>query len=181
MWAHWMCLALILTSSASIQFKTWSVVQVKLRSNWFHGKASSELKFFLNMTKQESRSFTVEGHSRLLVHGKESSYVTMQPSVGQRGAAVWQHCVWFQGERRLWSCGGEAAAYRTSRSCRHLLWKLSHHFGLEIWTSLWAESEVQGGEVYHRAVPHDKGQRLGLRGKPSSFFMTFSKVASPST
>lgn len=46
-------------------------------------------------------------------------------------------------------------------------------------TSLWAESEVQGGEVYHRAVPHDKGQRLGLRGKSSSCSMTFSKVASP--
>lgn len=48
-------------------------------------------------------------------------------------------------------------------------------------TSLRAESEVQGGEVYHRAVPHDKGQRLGLRGKSSSFFMTFFKSCIPST
>lgn len=116
-----------------------------------------------------------------------------------------------QGQRGLRPRRGEAAAHGTSRSGRHLLWKLSHHAGLEIrkwnsactlwwwfltfstlslrksvqfqffylvsnWTvcvrsalslagtSFWAESEVQGGEVHHRAVPHDKGQRLGLRG-----------------
>lgn len=48
-------------------------------------------------------------------------------------------------------------------------------------TSLWTESEVQGGEVHHRAIPHDKGQRLGLRRKSSFFFMTFSKSCIPLT
>lgn len=46
-------------------------------------------------------------------------------------------------------------------------------------TSLWAESEVQGGEVYHRAVPHDKGQRLGLRGEIFIFLHDFFKRLHP--
>lgn len=30
-------------------------------------------------------------------------------------------------------------------------------------TSLWTQSEIQRGEVHHWALPHDKGQRLGLK------------------
>lgn len=46
-------------------------------------------------------------------------------------------------------------------------------------TSIWNESKVQGGQVHYRALSHDKGQWLGLKGKSSALFMTFSKVASP--
>lgn len=37
-----------------------------------------------------------------------------------------------QSERGLWTCRGEASAHRTACSRWHLLWKLSHHTGLEI-------------------------------------------------
>lgn len=30
------------------------------------------------------------------------------------------------------------------------------------------ESEVQGGQIHHRALPHDQGKRLGLSQRPKT-------------
>lgn len=65
------------------------------------------------MATQESGSFAVKGHISFMLR--------RVIAVNHRGAAVQQHCICPQGERRLWSCGGEAAAHGPSRSSRHLL------------------------------------------------------------
>jgi len=50
---------------------------------------------------------------------------------------------------------------RFARGGGHLLRLLQDDAGLEVRARLRVQSEVQGGEVHHRARPHDQGERLG--------------------
>ena len=59
---------------------------------------------------------------------------------------------------------------RTPRRGWHLLWLLQDNSRLEVRTRFRVQSEVQGGEVHHRAGSHDKGKRLGERVLKTGLF-----------
>lgn len=49
----------------------------------------------------------------------------------------------------------------SSRRGWYLLWLLQDHIGMEIRAGIRVQSEIQGGQVHHRACSHDQRERLG--------------------
>lgn len=87
--------------------------------------------------------------------------------------------VFLQGERGLRPSGGEAAAHRASRRRWHLLWKLSHHPGVEIREfNQPASPSHGGGNVASRPANEAAGFRFRNEASDFSLIMAHSNVIS---